>query len=142
MSLKEWAEEEVKIACQKENPDRKDGEWDYGCACYASALKAFNCLLEDEHSGFSIAMTKRILNRLIECKPLTPIEDTTDVWNEVCFNDRKSFYRKADTFYICPECKSHNIKYFEYNITQGIKILPVKERLTYERRTEKCNKCT
>ena len=89
MSLKEWAEEEVKIACQRENPDRKDGEWDYGCACYESALKAFNCLLEDEHSGFSIAMTKRILNRLIECKPLTPIEDTTDVWNEVCFNDRK-----------------------------------------------------
>lgn len=36
----------------------------------------------------------------------------------------------------------YNIKYFEYNITQGIKILPVKERLTYERRTEKRNKCT
>ena len=27
MSLKEWAEEEVKIACQKENPDRKNIEW-------------------------------------------------------------------------------------------------------------------
>ena len=27
MSLKEWAEEEVKIACQKENLDRKNGEW-------------------------------------------------------------------------------------------------------------------
>lgn len=89
MGLKEWAEEEVKIACKKENPDRKDGEWDYGCACYESALKAFNCLLEDGHSDFSIAMTKRILNRLIECKPLTPIEDTTDVWNEVYYNYRK-----------------------------------------------------
>ena len=89
MSLKEWAEEEVNIACQRANPDRKDGEWDYGCACYESALKTCNCLLKDGHSGFSIAMTKRILNRLIEGKPLTPIEDATDVWSEVCFNDRK-----------------------------------------------------
>lgn len=89
MSLKEWAEKEVQIACKKENPDKKDGEWDYGCACFESALKAFNSLLEDGHSGFSIAMTKRILNRLIECKPLTPIEDTTDVWNESYVNDRE-----------------------------------------------------
>lgn len=82
MSLKEWAEREVEIACKKENPDRKEGEWDYGCACYESALKAFNSLLEDGHSGFSISMTKHILMRLIDGKPLTPIEDTDDVWNE------------------------------------------------------------
>lgn len=97
MNVKEWAEEEVKIACKKENPDRKDGEWDYGCACYESALKAFNCLLEDRHSIFSIAMTIRILNRLIERKPLTPIEDTTDVWNEVYYSYRK-------------ECKEYRCK--------------------------------
>ena len=65
MSLKEWAEKEVQIACKRENSDRKDGEWDYGCACYESALKALNSLLEDEHSGFSIMVTKNILNRLI-----------------------------------------------------------------------------
>lgn len=85
MSLREWAKKEVEIACKKENPDRKDGEWDYGCACYESALKAFNVLLEDGHSGFSIGITKAILNRLIECKPLTPIEDTPDVWNKLCY---------------------------------------------------------
>lgn len=28
-----WAEDEVAIACRREKPDRKDGEWDYGCAC-------------------------------------------------------------------------------------------------------------
>lgn len=78
-----WAEKEVEIACKKEKPDRKDGEWDYGCACYESALKAYNSLLEDGHSGFSIGITKNILNRLIDCKPLTPIEDTDDVWNEI-----------------------------------------------------------
>lgn len=30
------------------------------------------------------------------------------------------------------------IKKFEYNIIRKIKILPKKERLTYERRTKKC----
>jgi len=53
---------------------------DYGCSCYESALKAFNSLLKDNHSGFSIGMTKHILNRLIDDKPLTPIYDVDDVW--------------------------------------------------------------
>lgn len=35
------------------------------------------------HSGMSIGFTKAILNRLIDGKPLTPIEDTEDVWNDV-----------------------------------------------------------
>lgn len=82
MSMREWAKREVEIACKKENPDRKEGEWDYGCACYESALKAFNSLTEDGHSGLSIGFTKHILNRLIDGKPLTPIEDTDDIWEE------------------------------------------------------------
>lgn len=82
MSMKEWAKREVEIACKREAPDRKEGEWDYGCACYESALKAFDSLMEDGHSGFSIGMTKHILNRLIDGKPLTPIEDMNDIWKE------------------------------------------------------------
>ena len=78
-----WAEREVEIACKHEAPDRKPGEWDYGCACYESALKAFRSLCEDGHSGFSISMTKFILNRLIEGKPLTFIEDTEDAWSDI-----------------------------------------------------------
>ena len=81
MDLKDWAEREVEIACKRENPNRKAGESDYGCACYESALKAFKSLTEDGHSGFSIGITKNILNRLIDGKPLTPIEDTDDVWD-------------------------------------------------------------
>lgn len=81
MSMKEWAKKEVELACKHENPDRKEGEFDYGCACYESALKAFNSLCDDEHSGFSIKMTQAILNRLIDMQPLTPIEDTDDAWN-------------------------------------------------------------
>lgn len=81
MSMYEWAKKEVEIACKKENPERKEGEFDYGCACYQSALKAFKSLTEDGHSGMSIGITKNILNRMIDGLPLTPIEDTDDIWN-------------------------------------------------------------
>lgn len=86
MSMLDWAKREVELACKRENPDRKPGEWDYGCACYESALKALKSLLEDGHSGFSIGLTKQILNRLIDGKPLIPIEDTDDNWNYVYEN--------------------------------------------------------
>ena len=96
MSLLTWAEKEIEIACAKEraaseNPD----EWDYGCACYESALKAFRSLVEDEHSGYSIGVTKNILVRLIDGKPLTPIEDTPDAWEECawCKRDGVKEYR-------------------------------------------------
>lgn len=83
----EWAKRDVEIACKRENPNRKKGEFDYGCACYVSALKAFESLTEDGHSGYSIGITKNILNRLIDGMPLTPIEDTDDVWNMSYTND-------------------------------------------------------
>lgn len=85
--MKEWAKREVELACKKEKTDRKEGEFDYGCACYESALKAYESLIEDNHSGMSIKFTKNILNRLIDGKCLTPIEDTDDIWNYV--HDRK-----------------------------------------------------
>lgn len=80
----------MELACQREAANRKDGEWDYGCACYESALKAFRSLCNDGHLSMSIGFTKAILNRLIDCKPLIPIEDTDDVWTE-------HFYKKDDT---------------------------------------------
>ena len=66
MSMLEWAKKEVEIACKRENPDKKEGEFDYGCACYESALKAFKSLCEDGHSGMSIGFTKNILNWLVD----------------------------------------------------------------------------
>lgn len=88
MSMTEWAEREVELACKRENPDRKEGEWDYGCACYESALKAYKCLMEDGHSGMSFSFTRQILERLMRNLPLTPIEDTPDIWRE-CSYGRK-----------------------------------------------------
>ena len=99
MSMMEWAKREVEIACKREKPDRKEGEWDYGCACYESALKAFESLCEDGHSGFSIQMTKQILMRMIDGKPLTPIEDTEDIWRDCTRNenDYKSYQCKRES---------------------------------------------
>ena len=77
MSMYDWAEQECRIACKKENPDFNfDSEdFDYGCSCYKSALKAYKSLCEDEHSGASFNFTRMILERLMEGQPLTPITD-------------------------------------------------------------------
>lgn len=96
MSMKDWARREIEIACAKERGNKEESEWDYGCACYESALKAYESLMQDGHSGFSMSVTKQILIRLIEGKPLTPIEDTDDIWNEVggYKDDRKHYQCK------------------------------------------------
>ena len=95
MSMIEWAENEVKLACAREKRNAKNDEWDYGVACYESALKAYKCLCGDGHSGTSIGITQSILNRLIDGRPLTPIEDTDDMWNACNFgsNDKKTTYQ-------------------------------------------------
>lgn len=97
MSMYEWAKNEVEIACKKENPDRKQGECDYvcdyACACYENALKAYKALMEDEHSAMSFGFTRNILKRLLDEMPLTPIEDTPDIWNEVADIKNKTEYQ-------------------------------------------------
>lgn len=70
-----WARREIELACKHENPDWDGKEFDYGCACYQSALKAYESLMKDEHSGTSFAFTKNILIRLMEGLPLRPITD-------------------------------------------------------------------
>jgi len=68
-----WAEKEVELACERERANSsEEGEWKYGCACYESALRAYNSIYSDGHSGYSIGATKQILNRLIDGTPLTP----------------------------------------------------------------------
>lgn len=92
-----WVENEVRIACEHERKasGTKEEEQDYGCACFESALKAYRSLLEDGHSGFSIGMTKYILVRMIEGKPLTPIVEFSDGVRrvdptDICFCDEEN----------------------------------------------------
>lgn len=74
MSIIDWVKNEVDIVKKTESLD------EYSLLCLDSAVKAYNCLMEDEHSGASIKLTQNILNKLINCIPLTPILDTPDVW--------------------------------------------------------------
>lgn len=80
MDMMTWAKNEMDIAKKRERDGKPEEEWDYGCACYDSALKAFESLCGDGHSGMSIQITKSILNRLIDGKVLSPIEDSDDIW--------------------------------------------------------------
>ena len=89
-----WAKEEIRLAIARERADSSgEDEWDYGVACYESAMRAFESLLQDEHSGMSIQITKSILNRLIDGKCLTPIEDTPVIWNLVTKKDGGTVYQ-------------------------------------------------
>ena len=113
MSLNDWAKNEIDIACNKERGNKDPNEWDYGVACYESAYKAFQSLLEDEHSGMSIGFTKTILNRLIEHKPLTPIEDTPDVWSDIVdiWDDYTSYQCKRMSSFFKDVYKDGTITY-------------------------------
>ncbi|MGL5507260.1 MAG: hypothetical protein ACRDB0_05080 [Paraclostridium sp.] len=93
MSISLWAEREIEIL---KNNNKSDDSFDYVGGCCDSALKALKSLMDDGHSGMSIGITKGILNKLIDGKPLTPIEDTEDIWNECgCYgeNDRVKHYQ-------------------------------------------------
>jgi hypothetical protein len=102
MNMKEWAKREIEIACERERGNKNTTEWDYGCACYKSAFKAFESLMTDNHSGYSISITKHILNCLIDGKPLTPIEDVSSVWNKIVGDNPKKGY----TTYQCNRMSS------------------------------------
>ena len=104
----DWAEREVEIACKKEKEkfNNEEGEFfNYGCACYESALKAFKILCDDGNSGLSMKITQSILNRLINGQPLTPIEDTDDIWYE-CHHYEKMSQKGGCICMRCPKCNN------------------------------------
>lgn len=91
MSLKDWAKKEVEVACKRENPNWDGKSFDYGCSCYMSALKAFESLCDDYHSGYSFSITRSILKKLLDNRPLTPITDEDFTNQTSIFNDREEY---------------------------------------------------
>lgn len=87
MTTSEWAKHEIELACRKD--DKTDQKaFDYAKSCYDSALKAYMSLTEDGHSGYSWAVTRQILIRLMKEMPLTPITENDSEWHEApFFND-------------------------------------------------------
>lgn len=99
----DWVRMEIDLACGNED--------EYGKAIYNSAAKAYMSLREDGHTGFSIGITKQILNRMIEHKPLTPLTGADDEWSEcVERNDEKG--------YICYQNKRYSAL-FKYVYDNG-----------------------
>lgn len=85
-----WAKQECILACKRENPnfDFDGDDFDYGCSCYKSALKAYKSLVEDEHSGMSFSFTRDILERLMRHEPLTPITDDDFKGGNCIYSDK------------------------------------------------------
>lgn len=80
MSIDIWAKREVELAKKESEKAGSDSSSaHYVCECLNSALKAFDSLLEDGHSGASVEQTLMFLQRLVRRLPLTPIDEDT-VW--------------------------------------------------------------
>ena len=114
MKVSDWAKREVEIACKRESIKEAD-DYGYAVACYKSALRALRSLCKDGHSGFSIQATKRILNRLIDGKPLTPVEDSDNVWNECAWASKsvKKLYQCKRMSSLFKEIKSDGSVYYD-----------------------------
>ena len=104
----DWAEQECRIACKKENPNFNfDSEdFDYGCSCYKSALKAYKSLCEDDHSGASFNFTRIILERLMDGQLLTPITDEDFEGGVSIFSDKDLASRGLKSEIQCPRMSS------------------------------------
>ena len=103
-----WAEQECRLACKKENPnfDFDSDDFDSGCSCYKSALKAYKSLVEDEHSGMSFSFTRDILERLMRREPLTPITDDDFKGGSLIYSDEDLASMGLKSEIQCPRMSS------------------------------------
>ena len=124
MSMSEWAAEEVRIACERErvaSTETKDdldkGALGYVEGCYQSALKAYNSLCNDGHSGMSFNITAGILKRLCSGYPLTPIDDTDSVWNLIKETSDSIEYqcRRMDSLFKTVSKKDGSVQFRDFD---------------------------
>lgn len=94
MSIDVWAKKEVELAINEAIKSGSDtSSTHYMSECLNSALKAFDSLLEDEHSGASIEQTLMFLQRLVRRLPLTPIDEDTKWVKSIVSDSGKTTYR-------------------------------------------------
>jgi len=116
-----WAKKEVELACEDEES--------YGKACYKSALKAYNSLTSDGHSGMSIGITNSILNRLVSHKPLTPLTGIDDEWNTDIRDDEETVAAQGYRTY---QNKRYSALFKEVYNDGGVKYRDVNQFVTYD----------
>lgn len=94
MSIDIWAKREVELAKKEIAKSGSDtSSVHYVCECLNSALKAFDSLLEDGHSGASVEQTLMFLQRLVRRLPLTPIDENTKWVKSSVLDSGKTTYR-------------------------------------------------
>lgn len=73
-------EVEYAIECERKNAieENDDTFLDYVIECYRSALRAYETMAADGHSGMSWGLTRQIFNRLAEGKPLKSLNSLVD----------------------------------------------------------------
>lgn len=106
---KSWAELEIEraiseLSCSSYDEEDVKNDCDYMIQCYKCALKAYETLEKQGHSGMSIVFTQNILNRLISRLPLTDIDDNDDIWVK-CRVDEARDGKTIET-YQCTRCSS------------------------------------
>ena len=89
MELKDWAEDEIKLAIEFEHtyPTLSLIPAD-GSRCYEKAYRAFLSIILDDDGEYDLCgfgSTRKILERLLDRKVLSPIEDTPDIWRECSY---------------------------------------------------------
>ena len=94
MSL-EWAKHEADRFLKSLTETEDNVSIQYTKMCLDSALKAYELLIKDCHSGNSWNMTKNYLMRLMQMKPLVPIEDLPDNWGEPFDEEDTKVYQSA-----------------------------------------------
>ena len=100
----DWAENEINILCKAADAQGDEyGSSDYAKECYFAAYDAYLLLMNQGHSGCSIGITMNILNKLVDGKPLTPIENTDDMW-EPGFDSEEYGYKSFN-------CKRYHALY-------------------------------
>ena len=133
----DWVKNEIDLACSNEN--------EYGKAIYNSAAKAYMSLSKDGHSGFSIGITRQILNRMLKHKPLTPLTGADDEWSRcvernddegyTCYQNKRYSalfkrvydngeieYSDVDKF-TCEDVNNSNIRYYARYIIKRVEHL-------------------
>ena len=82
--IENWAKREIELQLKKCKND-----W-YTENVLKCAYEVYKKLCKQDHSGASIQVVKSVLNRLIDLKPLSPIEGNDDEWTDVTWDDSKA----------------------------------------------------
>ena len=106
MAMAEWARKEIEIVKESRKKNKTaddsfslDG---YVDMCYASALKAYETLIADDHSGMSYGITRNILIRLLNELPLSPVEDIPESWS--CISDEEDDKKGIERYECIRRC--------------------------------------